>query len=132
MTAFHFPVFAPAIVKKGESVKIVLGSIPASGETVEVYIVDPSGRTLKNSIQIKKDVGNRTYLSSYYFNFKFPSTGTFTIYAWISTPPTPDISMGVCVVHVPVWLEKIDAPISDIAKQSTNIQRLKTNIDRRG
>ena len=135
--AFNFPIIAPSIAKRGESVRIILGTIPASPlppnpgcETFEVSVVDPSGRILPQQIVVKNGVGSFTYSAHYYFDFIFPSVGTFTIFAKVTTPPTPDVYIGIGVVHVPAWLDLIDTNISDIAKANTEISRLRTSITR--
>jgi hypothetical protein len=135
----HFPILAPPLVKKGESVKILLGTIPASPlppnagcETIEVYIVDPSGRVLPQQITVEVSIGTVTYSANYFFRYVFPSNGTFTVYAKVTTPPVPDIYIGFGLVHVPEWLNNIDAPISDINKQTRENSRLRTDIARKG
>ena len=213
--AFNFPIIAPQIVKRGESVRIILGTIPASpavirgkltgtilagatgitlsgvipadqnrvdfyyngvyqnkdqwsisagnaiafsgwstvadgvyeivyipdtttlplppnpgSETIEIAIIDPSGRILPQQVVVKTGIGSVTYSAHYYFNFVFPSVGTFTIFAKVTTPPTPDVYIGIGVVHVPAWLDLIDTNISDIAKANTEISRLRTSITR--
>lgn len=135
--AFHFPILAPPIVKKGESVRIILGTIPASplppaagSETIDIWILDPSGRVLPQNITVNSAIAGATYTAFFYFNYVFGSNGTFTIFAKVSTPPVPDIYLGCGVVHVPAWLDNIDKPISDIAKSNTEISRLRTQYDR--
>ena len=135
--AFHFQIIAPPIVKKGESVRIILGTIPASPlppnpgcETFEIYILDPSGRVLPQQIVVNTGIGGATSTAFYYFNYVFNSIGTFTIFAKVSTPPTPDIYLGCGVIHVPAWLDFVDTNISDVNKQATEISRLRTSITR--
>lgn len=137
--AFNFPILAPPIAKKGESVKVILGTIPASplppaagSETIDVWILDPSGRVLPKEVIVNSDVAGATYTAFYYFRIKFASNGTYTIFAKVSTPPTPDIYLGCGTIHVPEWLDNIDRPISDISKQGTQISRLRTNIRQQG
>lgn len=135
--AFNFPIIAPPIAKRGESVRIILGTIPASPlppnpgcETFEIAVIDPSGRILPQQIVVKAAIGSVTYSAHYYFDFIFPSVGTFTIFAKVTTPPTPDVYIGVGVIHVPAWLDNIDTKISDVNKQSTEISRLRTSVSR--
>lgn len=135
--AFNFPIIAPQIVKRGESVRIILGTIPASplppnpgSETIEIAIIDPSGRILPQQVVVKTGIGSVTYSAHYYFNFVFPSVGTFTIFAKVTTPPVPDVYIGIGVVHVPEWLDFVDTNISSIAKSNTEISRLRRSITR--
>ncbi|MBU1109703.1 MAG: hypothetical protein KKB51_23685 [Candidatus Riflebacteria bacterium] len=128
--AFEVPIFASPIAKKGESVRIVVGYPYAVGVAVEIYILDSSGRQLTVPITIQASIGGRTALSSWSFNYVFPSHGTFTVFAYVEVAPVPDIYTGACVVHVPAWLENIDRPISDITKANTEMSRLRTTITR--
>lgn len=123
--SIDFPIIAPAIAKKGESIKIILGTLPVAGESVQVHVVDPSGRTLPQ--QIVLDAGT-VYPLNYYFRFVPTANGTYSIFAIINTPPTPDIYVGFGSIHVPEWLNNIDAPISDINKQTRENSRLRTTI----
>lgn len=123
---FDVEIKAPQQLKKGESARVLINFPVASGTTVEVYIVDPSGRTIPVSMKVNPVVAGRSALSARYFEFAFGSVGTYFIFVYVEVAPTPDIYTGATILHVSEWLNNIDARVSDIARANTEISRLRT------
>ena len=127
---FAVDVHAAPIVRKNESIRVLINFTYAVGVTAEVKIIDPSGREIPVTIKTTPAFAGWAGVSAFFFDFVFGSAGTYMIFVYISVAPTPDIYTGACIVHVPAWLDNIDKPISDIAKSNTEISRLRTQYDR--
>ena len=127
---FAIDIQAAPIVRKNESIRVLINHTSAVGITAEVKIIDPSGREIPVTIKTTPVFSGWAGVSAFFFDFTFGSVGTYMIFAYISVAPVPDIYTGACVVHVPAWLDNIDRPISDITKSNTEISRLKTNFIR--
>ena len=127
---FAVDVHAAPIVRKNESIRVLINYPSGTGITAAVKIIDPSGREIPVTIKTTPAFSGWAGVSAHYFDFTFGSIGTYMIFVYISVAPTPDIYTGSCVVHVPAWLDNIDKPISDITKSNTEISRLRTQYDR--
>lgn len=128
--AFVVPVLAPPFVRKGDSVRVLIGFVPATGVTPEAFIIDPSGRQLPVQIKVKTEVAGKTNLAAYYFDYAFTINGTYSIYVYVSVDPTPDIYTGIASVHVPAWLDNIDQRISTVEDIRVEMQQLRTTVVR--
>jgi hypothetical protein len=103
------------------------------------------GDTVLSLVEVIRPDGSKVYPEIKEINFTFPTgqevyggqinyqpmlQGTHFIGVEIVNDTTGDIYYAVKAFHVPLWLNNIDKPISDIGKANTEQSRLRTVIRR--
>jgi len=133
-----FNVHGPDSLKKGETGIFMFTYEPlrdSADVTVRLCeIIRPDGSTITRelSLRIFGFVGSGIQVVGYKATFTPTQHGTHFISMEFYNSTALEYYYGVKAFHVPLWVDNIDAPVSDINKHATEISRLRTTVKKHG